>query len=80
LAIGFFAFLAFSFSGAATFVSLAIYQYRKGAAFTVKDGWRSRTEYPATFWWGIVSTALMAAMSASPGVFALLDNLGLLSP
>ena len=67
-----FPFVALSFFAASVLVALAIYQYARGAAFTMKYGWRSRTEYPVTFWWGIASTALVAAMLAAPGLIALL--------
>jgi len=67
-----FPFVTISFSAAAVVAAFAVYQYRRGAAFTVKDGWLSRTEHPTAFWLGILSTAMVAAMFAAPGLFALL--------
>jgi hypothetical protein len=52
---------------------LAVYQYRRGEAFTVKYGWRSRKEHPTTFWWGVISTGVIALMFAIPGLVALLQ-------
>jgi len=69
-----FLFVTIAFSAAATMALFAIYQYRRGAAFTIKYGWRCRAEYPASFWWAIVLSIFMAAMFATPGLVALLGR------
>jgi hypothetical protein len=70
LGVGAFPGVAISFSGAAAVAAFAVYQYRRDACFTVKDGWLSRAEHPTALWWGILSMVLVAAMFAAPGSFA----------
>lgn len=70
--MGAFVFLAVELSAAAACVAFAIYQYRRGATFTLKYGWRTREEYPVTFWWGIFITAFMALVCLAPSLTALM--------
>jgi hypothetical protein len=66
------AFIAIPFALAFVAAAFTVYQYRRSAALTIKNGWRTRAEHPAEFWWGIFTSALMALIFAAPGISAVL--------
>jgi hypothetical protein len=61
-------FIAISFAAASVMAAFTAYEYRRGDTLTIKNGWRTRTEHPWEFWWGIFISVIMALILAAPGI------------